>query len=122
MTMRMRKERDSSISTPIAKPVVLVFMGVSGCGKTTVAAILAGRLGWPFEEGDAMHPQSNIEKMAAGHPLTNEDRAPWMSEEELDAVPSSFGSKRMTLRRKLTGPSTVPAAAKISRSGLPSRL
>ena len=78
MTMRMRKERDSSISTPIAKPVVLVFMGVSGCGKTTVAAILAGRLGWPFEEGDAMHPQSNIEKMAAGHPLTDEDRAPWL--------------------------------------------
>jgi gluconokinase len=78
MTMRMRKERDSSISTPIAKPVVLVFMGVSGCGKTTVAAILAGRLGWPFEEGDAMHPQSNIEKMAAGHPLTDEDRSPWL--------------------------------------------
>src|SRR5450759_1560002 len=45
-----------------------------------------------------------------------------MSEEELDAVPSSFASMRMTLRRKLTGPSTVPAAAKISRSGLPSRL
>jgi gluconokinase len=91
MTMRMRKERDSSISTPIAKPMVLVFMGVSGCGKTTVAAILAGSLGWPFEEGDAMHPQSNIEKMAAGHPLTNEDRAPWLEkvatwvEERLDA-------------------------------------
>jgi gluconokinase len=91
MTMRMGKERDSSISTPIAKPVVLVFMGVSGCGKTTVAAILAGRLGWRFEEGDAMHPQSNIEKMAAGHPLTDDDRAPWLEkvarwvEERLDA-------------------------------------
>jgi gluconokinase len=87
----MRKERDSSISTPIAKPVVLVFMGVSGCGKTTVAAILAGRLGWPFEEGDALHPQANVEKMAAGHPLTDEDRAPWLEkvarwvEERLDA-------------------------------------
>ena len=60
MTMRMRKERDSSISTPIAKPMVLVFMGVSGCGKTTVAAILAGRLDWPFEEGDAMHSRTRI--------------------------------------------------------------
>jgi gluconokinase len=78
MTTNMRKERDSSISTPIAKPVVLVFMGVSGCGKTTVAAILAGRLGWRFEEGDALHPQSNVEKMEAGHPLTDEDRAPWL--------------------------------------------
>ena len=74
----MRQQRDSSISTPIAKPVVLVFMGVSGSGKTTVAAILAGRLGWRFEEGDAMHPQSNIEKMEAGHPLTDDDRAPWL--------------------------------------------
>src|ERR1700674_4929703 len=91
MKMRMGKGRDSSLSTPIAKPVVLVFMGVSGCGKTTVAAILAGRLGWPFEEGDAMHPQSNIEKMAAGHPLTDDDRAPWLErvarwvEKRLDA-------------------------------------
>jgi gluconokinase len=78
MTTHMGKERDSSISTPIAKPVVLVFTGVSGCGKTTVAAILAGRLGWRFEEGDAMHPRSNIEKMEAGHPLTDDDRAPWL--------------------------------------------
>jgi gluconokinase len=63
---------------PAGKPVVLVVMGVSGCGKTTVAAILAGRLGWPFEEGDALHPQSNVEKMKAGHPLSDADRAPWL--------------------------------------------
>lgn len=86
-----RMERASSISVPIAKPVVLVLMGVSGCGKTTVAAILAGRLGWPFEEGDALHPQSNIDKMKAGHPLTDDDRWPWLEkvaewiEERLDA-------------------------------------
>jgi len=61
------------------KPSVLVLMGVSGCGKTTVAAILASRLGWPFEEGDALHPQTNIEKMAAGHSLTDVDRWPWLA-------------------------------------------
>jgi gluconokinase/shikimate kinase len=85
-----------SIARPITKPVVLVFMGVAGSGKTTVAAILAGRLGWPFEEGDALHPQANIEKMAAGHPLTDEDRWPWLAkvadwiDERLDAGESGL--------------------------------
>ena len=63
---------------PPGRPVVLVVMGVSGCGKSTVAALLADRLGWPFEEGDALHPQANIDKMAAGHPLTDDDRRPWL--------------------------------------------
>ena len=54
------------IKPPIPQPVVLVVMGVSGCGKTTVAALLAGRLGWPFEEGDALHPPANIEKIRPG--------------------------------------------------------
>jgi gluconokinase/shikimate kinase len=63
----------------LAKPVVLVVMGVSGCGKTTVAGILAEGLGWPFEEGDALHPQSNIEKMKAGNPLTDADRQRWLT-------------------------------------------
>ena len=58
--------------------VVLVLMGVSGCGKTTVAALLGTTLGWVFEEGDELHPQANIDKMAAGHPLTDEDRWPWL--------------------------------------------
>jgi gluconokinase len=57
---------------------VLVLMGVAGSGKTTVANILASRLGWQFEEGDALHPQSNIEKMRAGRPLTDGDRAEWL--------------------------------------------
>jgi carbohydrate kinase (thermoresistant glucokinase family) len=61
-----------------ARPEVLVLMGVSGCGKSTVAALLAGQLGWPFEEGDALHPKANIEKMAADHPLTDDDRRPWL--------------------------------------------
>jgi len=53
-------------------------MGVSGCGKTTVAALLAEQLHWPVEEGDALHPQANVDKMHAGHPLTDADRAPWL--------------------------------------------
>jgi gluconokinase len=57
---------------------VLVLMGVSGCGKSTVAGILAGRLGWDFGEGDELHPPANVAKMAAGHPLTDDDRWPWL--------------------------------------------
>ena len=53
-------------------------MGVSGSGKTTVASKVAGRVGWSFEEGDSLHPQSNVERMKSGHPLTDEDRAPWL--------------------------------------------
>ncbi len=57
---------------------VLVIMGVSGSGKTTVAALLAGQLGWDLSEGDDMHPEANVEKMRAGHPLTDDDRWPWL--------------------------------------------
>lgn len=57
---------------------ILVFMGVSGTGKSTVAGMLAGRLGWPFQEGDDLHPAANVAKMAAGHALTDEDRQPWL--------------------------------------------
>lgn len=57
---------------------VLVVMGVSGCGKSTVAGVLAGRLGWPLEEGDDLHPVRNLVKMASGTPLTDDDRWPWL--------------------------------------------
>ena len=67
------------MSDAVERPVVLVLMGVSGCGKTSVAANLAGRLGWPFEEGDALHPPANVEKMKAGHALDDADRAPWLA-------------------------------------------
>ena len=79
------------IPTPLARPSVLVLMGVSGSGKTTVAALLSARLGWTFEEGDVLHPPANVEKMRASHPLTDEDRAPWLRriadwiDERLDA-------------------------------------
>lgn len=64
--------------TAATRQPVLVLMGVSGCGKSTVAAILAGQLGWDFAEGDDMHPDENVEKMHAGHALTDEDRWPWL--------------------------------------------
>ncbi len=54
-------------------------MGVSGSGKTTVATGLAARLGWPFQEGDDLHPQANRDKMHAGIPLDDSDRAPWLA-------------------------------------------
>jgi 6-phosphogluconate dehydrogenase len=57
---------------------VVVFMGVSGSGKTTVGALMAGRLGWEFAEADDLHPAANVAKMAAGVPLTDEDREPWL--------------------------------------------
>ena len=63
----------------VSEPVVLVLMGVSGSGKSTVAALLAKRLGWAFQEGDGLHPPANVEKMAAGHALTDDDRWPWLS-------------------------------------------
>ena len=56
----------------------LVVMGVSGSGKTTVAELLAKQLGWPFMEGDRLHPPANVEKMRQGIPLTDADRAPWL--------------------------------------------
>jgi ribose 5-phosphate isomerase A len=59
-------------------PPVLVIMGVSGAGKTTVAQELAMRLGWSFEEGDLLHPEANVAKMHAGIPLTDADRQPWL--------------------------------------------
>jgi gluconokinase len=58
---------------------VIVIMGVSGCGKTTVGQALAGALGLPFVEADALHGLHNIQKMRAGQPLTDEDRAPWLA-------------------------------------------
>ncbi len=58
---------------------VVVVMGVSGCGKSTVGALLAAALGLPFVEGDALHPPRNVALMAAGTPLTDADRADWLA-------------------------------------------
>jgi gluconokinase len=66
---------------------IIVVMGVSGSGKTTVAAMLAGALGAKFLEGDDLHPRSNVEKMRSGTPLTDADRLPWLQRiaQEIDA-------------------------------------
>jgi len=69
-------------------PCALVVMGVSGSGKSTIADKLAARLGWRFEDGDRFHPASNVAKMSAGHPLSDEDRRPWLQAiaDEIDRV------------------------------------
>ena len=68
----------SSIETAAALPSVLVVMGVSGSGKSTIGTQLALQLRWEFEDGDWFHPARNIDKMHAGMALTDEDRAPWL--------------------------------------------
>jgi gluconokinase len=70
-------------------PRVLIVMGVSGCGKSTVGQALGDRLGWEFRDGDAFHPVANVAKMKSGAPLTDEDRWPW-----LDAIASFIDAQR----------------------------
>jgi gluconokinase len=69
-------------------------MGVSGCGKSTVAERLAARLGWQFAEADSFHPGANVEKMRAGIPLTDADRWPW-----LEAIAAWIGAMRSSGQR-----------------------
>jgi gluconokinase len=58
--------------------MVILLMGVSGSGKTTVGQLLASQLGWEFADGDDYHPAANIEKMRSGIPLNDAERAPWL--------------------------------------------
>jgi gluconokinase len=71
------------------RPAAIIVMGVSGSGKSTIGALLAERLGWPFADADGFHPAENVAKMAAGQPLTDEDRWPW-----LDAIAAYIGASR----------------------------
>jgi len=58
--------------------MILIVAGVSGSGKTTVGALIAGRLHWQFADADDFHPAANVAKMHAGIPLTDDDRMPWL--------------------------------------------
>ncbi|NVN87592.1 MAG: gluconokinase [Rhodopseudomonas sp.] len=78
---------------PGRAPCALIVMGVSGSGKSTIAAALAERLHWSYEDGDRFHPASNVAKMSAGHPLTDDDRWPWLRAiaDEIDRVADADG-------------------------------
>jgi gluconokinase len=68
-----------SVQSAPERPRILVVMGVSGSGKTTIATRLAGRLDWTFKDADDLHPAANVAKMHAGIPLDDADRAPWLA-------------------------------------------
>ncbi len=72
-----------AMTSPDAAPAsppftALIFMGVSGCGKSTIAGLVSRHLGWPMIEGDDLHPPANIAKMTQGVPLNDDDRRPWL--------------------------------------------
>ena len=75
-----------AIAHAVTSPIIVVVMGVSGSGKSTVAALLAAALGCQFQEGDDLHPPENVVKMRRGTPLTDADRLPWLRKiaEEID--------------------------------------
>ena len=74
--MPMETQRTEGASS--AAPAVIIIMGVSGSGKSTVGALLASRLRWEFKDADWFHPSSNVDKMHSGLPLTDDDRWPWL--------------------------------------------
>lgn len=101
----------------------VLVMGVSGCGKSTIGAMLAERLGLPFADADAFHPPENVTKMSAGIPLTDADRWPWLdsigawlaAEEKGGVVACS--ALRRAYRDRLRG--WVPGLAVVHLSGAP---
>jgi gluconokinase len=93
--------------------MILVLMGVSGSGKTTIGRLLAQRLGWRFIDADDYHPKENVAKMAAGQALEDADRWPWLAtlnrllRNEREAVLGCSALKEEYRRRLLEG---LPAA------------
>lgn len=121
----------SNPTAPAEKPIVLVVMGVSGSGKSTVAGMLAGRLGWSLEEGDDLHPAANVAKMAAGEPLTDEDRWPWLDtiaawiqKHTASGTPGiiTCSALRRVYRDKLAGPGVAFVHLDGSRDAIATRL
>jgi gluconokinase len=90
--------------------MIIVVMGVSGCGKSTIGRSLADALGWDFQEGDALHPQANIDKMKAGIPLDDDDRWPW-----LDRIAAWIGGEQSEGRQ---GVVTCSALKRVYRDRL----
>ena len=74
--------------------MIVIVAGVSGSGKTTVGALLAGRLGWRFADADDFHPAANVEKMRAGIPLTDEDRCRGCGPSPAGSTSASPGASR----------------------------
>ncbi|MFA5552499.1 MAG: gluconokinase, GntK/IdnK-type, partial [Trueperaceae bacterium] len=108
-----------------AAPYVLVVMGVSGAGKTTVGKLVAERLGWEFADADDHHPAANVAKMAAGEPLTDLDREPWLERlhelvtEHLNAsrpLVLACSALKNSYRRVITGEHTRVAFVYLSGS------
>ncbi len=97
--------------------MIILLMGVAGAGKTTVGALLADDLGWPFYDGDAFHPVANVEKMRQNVPLTDADRLPWLTvlrrliddlvRQETSAVVTCSAIKQAYRDQLLDGPGDV---------------
>jgi gluconokinase len=112
--------------------VILIVAGVSGSGKTTVGALLAGRLGWRFADADTFHPEANVAKMRAGLPLTDADRGPWLRAiaDWMDALIAAGESGVVTcsaLKRRyrdfmLTGRPATMVLLEVSRAELERRV
>lgn len=112
--------------------VVIVVMGVSGCGKSTIGRALADALGWDFQEGDTLHPQANIDKMSAGISLDDDDRWPWLdriaewigdeaAQQRSGVVTCSALKRSYRDRLRLTGGSVRFAYINVSRAELERR-
>jgi len=77
--------------------MVILLMGTTGAGKTTVGKLLAARLGWAFLDADDFHPPENIEKMKRGIPLTDADRLPWLEKIHAELVRLSSAGENAVL-------------------------
>lgn len=84
MRLAQAWHRSGQLRSQLGEParlaqVILIVAGVAGSGKSTVGELIAGRLNWPFADGDDFHPGANVAKMRSGEPLTDEDRLPWLA-------------------------------------------